>query len=78
VISHWVAKLTGQEGRRDEKRGGLTAAERDELARLRRENKSCGWSADIPLELLLVRTRDRYDPSGFQFMARTRRCFRLP
>jgi transposase len=39
-ISHWVAQADRQEGRREEKGGGLTAAERDELARLRRENKS--------------------------------------
>src|SRR4029077_18773520 len=36
-ISHWVAQADRQEGRREEKGGGLTAAERDELARLRRE-----------------------------------------
>jgi transposase len=32
-ISHWVAQADRQEGRREEKGGGLTAAERDELAR---------------------------------------------
>src|ERR1700730_13877334 len=31
-ISHWVAQADRQEGRREEKGGGLTAAERDELA----------------------------------------------
>jgi len=30
-ISHWVAQADRQEGRREEKCGGLTAAERDEL-----------------------------------------------
>jgi transposase len=29
-ISHWVAQADRQEGRREEKAGGLTAAERDE------------------------------------------------
>src|SRR5712671_4121713 len=36
-ISHWVAQADRQEGRREEKGGGLTAAERDELVRLRRD-----------------------------------------
>src|SRR6476646_1740821 len=43
-ISHWVAQA---EGRREEKGGGLTAAERDELARLRRENKQLRLERDI-------------------------------
>src|SRR5258705_7326731 len=38
-ISHWVAQADRQEGRREEKGNGLSAAEREELARLRRENK---------------------------------------
>ena len=37
-ISHWVAQADRQEGRREEKGNGLSAAEREELARLRREN----------------------------------------
>src|SRR5712664_1829149 len=46
-ISHWVAQADRQEGCREEKGGGLTAAERDELARLRRENKqrAAAWFA---------------------------------
>ena len=46
-ISHWVAQADRQEGRREEKGGGLTAAERDELARLRRENKQLRLERDI-------------------------------
>src|SRR5258708_40042398 len=38
-ISHWVAQADRQEGRREEKGNGLSAAEREELARLRREDK---------------------------------------
>ena len=36
-----------QEGRREEKSDGLTAAERDELVRLRRENKQLRLERDI-------------------------------
>jgi transposase len=46
-ISRWVAQADRQEGRREEKGGGLTAAERDELARLRRENKQLRLERDI-------------------------------
>ena len=46
-ISHWVAQADRQAGRREEKGGGLTAAERDELARLRRENKQLRLERDI-------------------------------
>jgi transposase len=38
-ICHWVTQADRQEGRREEKSDGLASAERDELARLRRENK---------------------------------------
>src|SRR5260221_11653030 len=38
-ISHWVAQADRQEGRREEKGNGLSAAEREELARLRRGDK---------------------------------------
>jgi transposase len=63
-ISHSVAQADRQEGRREEKGGGLTAAERDELARLRRERTS-SWAAGArhPLSSrCLVRTRDRHGP----------------
>ncbi len=46
-ISHWVAQADRQEGRREEKGGGLTGTERDELARLRRENKQLRLERDI-------------------------------
>jgi transposase len=47
-ICHWVAQADRKEGRREEKGGdGLAAAERDELARLRRENKQLRLERDI-------------------------------
>lgn len=46
-ISHWVALADRQEGRREEKSPGLADAERDELARLRRENKQLRLERDI-------------------------------
>jgi transposase len=46
-ISHWVAQADRQEGRREEKGNGLSAAEREELARLRRENKQLRLERDI-------------------------------
>jgi len=46
-INQWVSQADRQEGRREEKDGGLTAAERDELARLRRENKQLRLERDI-------------------------------
>ena len=46
-ISPWVVQADKQEGRREEKGDGLTAAERDELVRLRRENKQLRLERDI-------------------------------
>ena len=46
-ICYWVAQADRQEGRREEKGAGLAAAERDELARLRRENKQLRLERDI-------------------------------
>ena len=46
-IGIWVAQADKQEGRREEATPGLTAAERDELARLRRENKQLRLERDI-------------------------------
>jgi transposase len=46
-ISTWLAQADKQEGRREEKVDGLAAAERDELARLRRENKQLRLERDI-------------------------------
>jgi len=46
-IANWVAQADRQEGRREEKGESLTLAERDELARLRRENKQLRLERDI-------------------------------
>ena len=46
-ISHWVALADRQEGRREENSPRLAVAERDELARLRRENKQLRLERDI-------------------------------
>ena len=46
-ISHWVAQADRQEGGQEEKGNGLSAAEREELARLRRENKQLRLERDI-------------------------------
>ena len=39
AIRNWVAQADREEGRREERPGSLTSAEREELARLRRENR---------------------------------------
>ena len=46
-IGIWVTQADKQEGRREEKVDGLSMAERDELARLRRENKQLRLERDI-------------------------------
>lgn len=46
-IGVWVAQADKQEGRREEAAPGLTTAEHDELARLRRENKQLRLERDI-------------------------------
>ena len=46
-IRTWVAQADRNEGRREEAPTGLTAAERDELTRLRRENKQLRLERDI-------------------------------
>ena len=43
----WVAQAGRQEGRRREASPGLGVAERDDLARLRRENKQIRVERDI-------------------------------
>ena len=43
----WVAQADRNEGRREELIPGLAAAERDELVRLRRENKQLRLERDI-------------------------------
>ena len=42
-----MAQADRQEGRREEKGAGLAVAERDELARLRRENKQLRLEREI-------------------------------
>ena len=46
-IRSWVAQAARNEGRREELIPGLAAAERDELVRLRRENKQLRLERDI-------------------------------
>ena len=46
-ICAWVAAADRQEGRREKNDDALTAAEREELARLRRENKQLRVERDI-------------------------------
>ena len=46
-ISGWAAAADKQEGRREEVVAGLARLERDELARLRRENKQLRLERDI-------------------------------
>ena len=47
AIRNWVVQADRQEGRREEKDDGLSTTERDELARLRRENKQLRVERDI-------------------------------
>ncbi len=47
AIRNWVNQADRQEGRREEKADGLSTAEREELARLRRENKQLRVERDI-------------------------------
>ena len=46
-IGAWVSAAAKQEGRQEEAVGGLGAPERDELVRLRRENKQLRLERDI-------------------------------
>jgi transposase len=46
-IRAWVAKASQQDGRQQERAVGLGTAERDELVRLRRENKQLRLERDI-------------------------------
>lgn len=47
AIRNWVAQADRNEGRREERSEALTAAERDELARLRREVRQLRLERDI-------------------------------
>ena len=46
-IRNWIAQADKKEGRREEALPGLSAAERDELSRLRRENRQLRVERDI-------------------------------
>ena len=46
-IRNWIAQADKKEGRREEVLPGLSAAERDELSRLRRENRQLRVERDI-------------------------------
>jgi len=47
AIRNWVVQADRQEGRREQASPGLGTAEREELARLRRENKQLWVERDI-------------------------------
>ena len=47
AIRNWVAQADHSEGRKEQKSDALTAAEREELVRLRRENKQLRLERDI-------------------------------
>ena len=65
-ICAWVALADRQEGRREEKGNALSTAERDELARLRRENKHLRVERDIFSRAAAWFTRETGAvPSGF-------------
>ena len=66
----WVAAAAKQEGRQGEAVGGLGAPERDELARLRRENKQLRLERDVFSSRGLVCTGDQGGAVGlFRFMS---------
>ena len=73
----WVAAADKQEGRREEAVPGLAASERDELARLRRENKQLRVERDILSKSRgLVCTRERRGGVRlFGFMSVNQACF---
>ena len=47
AIRNWVAQADRSEGRKEQKSDALTPAEREELVRLRRENKQLRLERDI-------------------------------
>jgi transposase len=47
AIRNWVAQADRSEGRKEHKNDALTTAEREELVRLRRENKQLRLERDI-------------------------------
>jgi len=65
-IRAWVALADKQEGRREEAAPGLAAAERDELARLRREVRQLRLERDILSKAAAWFARETGTlPSGF-------------
>ena len=76
AIRNWVAQSDRREGRREEKSDVLPAAERDELVRLRRENKQLRLERDILSSRGLVRPRDRRGAVRvFEFMSANQAVF---
>jgi transposase len=71
AIRNWVAQADRDEGRRED---GLTTVEREELSRLRRENRQLKLERDILSKAAgLVRSGDGCDPTeGFQFVSENR------
>jgi len=64
-IRNWVAQSERKAGRGD---GGLTSVQREELTRLRRENRQLRGARDPVKGSGLVRSGDERDPSeGFRF-----------
>jgi transposase len=59
AIRNWVAQSDRREGRREEKSDVLPAADRDELIRLRRENKQLRLERDILSRAAAWFARDR-------------------
>jgi len=49
-VRNWIARADKQEGRREDALPGLTSAERDELSRLRQENRHLRLERDILLK----------------------------
>jgi transposase len=84
AIRNWVAQADWQEGRREAKSAaadaGLSAAEREELNRLRRENKQLRLERDIRSRARAWFARETgVLPSGFSgSCARTRPASRFP
>ncbi|HEX3412503.1 MAG TPA: IS3 family transposase, partial [Stellaceae bacterium] len=76
-IRAWVAQADRNEGRREEAAPGLTAFERDELTRLRRENKQLRLERDILFKSRgLVCSGDRHAAVRlFRFMSANQACF---
>ena len=77
AIRNWVARAERQEVRREETSPGLSVGEREELSRLRRENKQFAAGARHSLSSGgLVRARDRHRAVRiFRFMKANQATF---